>query len=140
MTEQPDLDFDAPRDPARTIAIAELITRCVRLLTYTTCHHDALTYPSELDRVLRELIEAADGMDQLIQQLGEWLAKEHRAGHVALWEESGFGRDPRRAVKQVVVQLDEAGKDLRKFAAHLRFAGNATCDMETADASGSDHA
>jgi hypothetical protein len=84
------LSTDAPPDPDYTHEVAEAFAECVRVLNHQTRHHEALEYPSEADRLVRELSSAVGRLPQLLDQVAAWLEQEAASGRIEVpsgeWE------------------------------------------------------
>lgn len=100
------------RTPA---VIADEIAERVRELNHVTRGHDALEYPGDLYSVVADLKLMADRLPQAFDQMGRWLAAEHRAGRVA----HDQGRDVSEYVGAVIEALQRAGEDATTLSASL---------------------
>ena len=102
-----DLSTGAPPSPERTLQLAETLAEIVRVLNHQTMHHEALQYPAEADRVVRELLSAAERLPQLLGQVAGWLEAEQAAGRILPVAGDYAGR-PDAAVAAARLRLDMA--------------------------------
>ena len=123
-----DLDPDTAPSPDRTIQLAEVIAEAVRVLNHQTRHHEALRYPSDADRLLRELATTAARLPQLLGQVTAWLAKEDDADRI---EMASGSRYPSAGLAADVVRLklEVAAADARRLQVSLDAAASVTSDM-----------
>ena len=70
-----DLSTDAAPSPERTRQLAETFAELARVLCHQTRHHEALRYPADADRLVRDLSAMAGRLPQLLAQAGECVAK-----------------------------------------------------------------
>ena len=136
-----DLSTDAPPCPERTLQLAEAFAEVTRVLNHQTRHHEALRYPAEADRFLREVTSAVSRLDQLLAQAGGWLEAEREAGRI---EVTGgpFGGDPGMAVVRGRLSLDQARVHLSEAVTALEAATSVTWCMaaaETGEGSSDEH-
>ena len=123
-----DLSTDTAPSPERTLLLAETLASAVRCLNHDTRHHEALRYPSEADRVIREISTAVARLPQLLAQIGAWLEAEHAAGRVTVADGDYAGR-PDAAVSAARVRLDMARGAAAMLRQELDFAASLTCDL-----------
>jgi hypothetical protein len=123
-----DLNPDAPPSPERTLQLAEALPEIVRWLNHQTRHHEALSDPSDADRVLRELATAAARLPQLLGQVTSWLHAEVYAGRVEMASGSRF---PNAGLAEDVVRLklEAAAADAGRLQKALDAAASVTSDM-----------
>ena len=79
-----DLSTAAPASPERTLQLAEALAEIVRTLNHLTRHPEALRWPSDADRLIRELATAASRLPQLLEQAAAWLAREDEAERIGI--------------------------------------------------------
>ncbi len=132
-----DLSTDTAPYPERTIQLAETMAEIVRTLNHQTRHHEALRYPSEADRLLRELSAAAARLPQLLGQVTSWLHAEVCAGRVEMALGSRFP-DAGLADDVVRLKLEAAAADARRLAKALDAAASVTSDMAARGDEGDD--
>ena len=123
-----DLSTDAPPSPERTLQLAETMAEIVRVLNHATRHHEALRYPSDADRLLRELSLAAARLPQLAGQVAAWLLAEAEAGRIEMAPGQHAG-DPSLAAELARIHLDEAASHATALHRALDAAASVTCDM-----------
>lgn len=123
-----DLSADAAPSPEHTVQLAETFAEIVRTLNHQTRHHEALRYPHEADRVLREVSCAVSRLDQLLAQSGGWLEAERAAGRIEVTGGPYAGK-PGTAVIAARVSLDEARAQLTEAVTALEAAASVTSCM-----------
>lgn len=113
------------------VQVADEIAEAVRTLNYMTGAGRSveLEYPGDLYSVVAELKIAAQRMPQLFDQMGRWLAAEHRAGRVA----HDRGQDPSEYVDAVADALRRAGEDATTLAASLDTAHEMSSGLKAND-------
>ena len=119
------LNTDGPREPGYVLEVAEGLAESVRVLAHLTRDHEALQYPSEADRLLRELASAAARIPQLLAQAARWHAAEDAAGRIEVPSGEWAGR-PGTAVTALQVRLDAARATAAALAADLEHAAQVT--------------
>lgn len=124
-----DLSTDAVPSPGRTLHLAETLASIVRCLNHDTRHREALRYPSDADRVIRELAAAASRLPQLLGQVSRWLDGEYEEGRVGL---DGSG-DVSVAVLQATARLESASQYASLLGAALDRAASLTSGMTAAE-------
>lgn len=120
-----DLSTDAPVSPERTLHLAETFAELARTLNHATMGHDALEFPAEADRVLREIGTAAGRIPQLLSQVARWTALEDGAGRIEVPSGEWAGR-PHVAVTALQVRLDAARAAAATLCADLEHAAQVT--------------
>lgn len=123
-----DLSTDAPPSPERTQQLAETAAEIIRVLNHQTGHHEALRYPSDADRLLRELSAAAHRLPQLLTQVAGWLQREDEADRVAMASGSRYP-NAALAADVVRVKLEGAAADAKRLGVALDAAAAVTSDM-----------
>lgn len=123
-----DLSTGTPSSPERTLQLAEAMAEIVRTLNHQTRHHEALRYPSDADRLLREIETAAMRLPQLLDQIGSWVVTEVDAARIEItdgeWEGNLGG-----AVTALRIRLDTARGDAEALSADLKRAASVTSTM-----------
>ena len=119
------LNADGPREPGYVLEVAEGVAEGVRVLCHLTRDHEALQYPSEADRLLRDISCAVSRLDQLLAQAGGWLDAERREGRITVTGGPYAGR-PGSAVVAAKAALDEARKRLAQGVTALEIAASVT--------------
>jgi hypothetical protein len=127
-----DLSTDAPASPERTLKLAETLAEIARVLNHTTMDHGALGFPSEADRLIREIASAAARLPQLVSQVVRWVALEDGAGRVEVPSGEWAGR-PHVAVTALQVRLDAARASAASLCADLEHAAQVTSALAEAD-------
>jgi hypothetical protein len=127
-----DLSTDAPSSPERTLQLAETFAELARVMNYATMHHEALEYPHEADRVLREIGTAVTRIPQLLDQIARWHATEDAAGRIGVPSGEWAGR-PHTAVTALQVRLDAARATAAALGQDLERAARVTSDLASAD-------
>jgi hypothetical protein len=80
MTE---LRTDGPHSPAYTREVGSSLAEAARVLNYATlAEAPGLEYPSDADRLLREVVTTLDRLPQLLGQVRAWLNAQQSAGAV----------------------------------------------------------
>lgn len=104
--------------------VAGAIAEDVRTLNYQTGAGGSVEfeYPSDLNRVLSELMTAAQRLPQLFGQMATWLAGEYAAGRVG----HDSRRDAGEYVEAVTGALSRASLDAETLAAALSSAHDAS--------------
>jgi hypothetical protein len=123
--------IDGPHSPEATLRVAGLVAEGTRYLNHATRHHEALRYPSDADRVVRELASMAGRLDQLLEQIGAWLAAEQEAGRIGM-AASEFGGGPVAAVRAVTtarLRLDAARLEAENLHGALEYAGHVLAEL-----------
>lgn len=125
-----DLSTDTAPSPERTLQLAETFAELVRVMNHQTMHHEALRYPAEADRLIREIATAAGRLPQLLEQVTRWLQQEQEAGRI----EMAGGKYPNAAVGTDVARLhlEQAAADAGRLQKSLDAATSVTCDMAAA--------
>jgi len=122
------LNTDGPREPGYVLELAEGLAEAVLTLNHITRDHAALEYPSEADRLLRDVSCAVSRLDQLLAQAGGWLEAEREAGRIDVTGGPHTGR-PGVAVTVARVSLDEARAFLSEAVTSLEAAASVTSTM-----------
>ena len=128
MTVVITLNTDGPREPGYVLEVAEGLAESVRTLNHLTRDHEALEYPSEVDRLLREVTSAVSRLDQLLAQAGNWLEAERREGRIKAAGGPYEGK-PGTAVVAVKISLDEARECLAQAVTALEAAASVTSTL-----------
>ena len=79
-----DLSTDTAPYPERTLQLAETFAELARVLNHQARHHEALRYPSDADRLIRELSTVAARLPQLFRQVSAWLNTEYEEGRIKM--------------------------------------------------------
>lgn len=125
------LNIGIPPHSEYTLEVAEALAEAVRVLNHHTMHHEALRYPSDADRVLRELSSAASRLPQLLDQIGAWLTAEHEAGCIRVPGGEWAGV-PGVAVAAVLMRMDEPRALAGALSGALDRVASVTADMAAA--------
>jgi hypothetical protein len=128
---------NGPRDPQYVLELAEGLAESVRVLCHLTRDHGALEYPSEADRLIREVSSAVHRLDQLLAQAGGWLERERREGRIGVTG-GPFTGDPGLAAVRARLSLDEARACLTPAVTALDAAASVTSCMEAREDGGDD--
>ena len=123
-----DLSTDAPPSPERTLKLAGMLAEIVRTLNHQTRHHEALEFPSEADRLIRELSSAASRLPQLLGQIGAWLDRERVAGRIEV-PAGEFAGDARLAAVTAGVRLEMASAIAAALQEALDDVARVTCNL-----------
>jgi hypothetical protein len=125
-----DLSTDAAPSPERTLQLAETFAQIARTLNHQTRHHEALKFPHEADRLIREISTAAGRLPQLLGQVSAWVNTEYEEGRVRLADAA----DPEaaRAVLSVSSRLDSASQYAGLLEQMLQRAASETSTMTVA--------
>jgi hypothetical protein len=81
---------DGPADPQYVLELANGLAEVVRSLNHQTRHHQALHYPSEADKLIREISLAVSRLPQLLEQVSGWLEAEQATGRIGVADGSGY--------------------------------------------------
>ena len=122
------LNTDGPCDPGYVLEVAEGIAEGVKVLNHLTRDHAALEYPSEADRLIRELASAAARLPQLLGQVSAWLSAEQEAGRIIVTY-GDYAGQPARAVATAAIRLDEAEAYAGNLQVVLGMAASVTSTM-----------
>lgn len=123
-----DLSTGAPPSPERTIHLAETAAEIFRVMNHATMHHEALRYPSDADRLIREIATAASRLPQLLSQAGTWLAREDEAERIEIPSGENAG-NPLLATVTAREHLETAGAIAVALQRALESAASATSAM-----------
>ena len=123
-----DLSTDAAPSPERTLQLAETMAGIVRTLNHATRHHEALKYPSDADRLIRELSLAASRLPQLLGQVSAWLEAEQAAGRIVMAAGSRYPSSV-LAAEVARMRLEQAQAHARVLQQALDAAASVTSDM-----------
>ena len=137
MTVVITLNTDGPREPGYVLEVAEGLAESVRVLCTLTRDHAALEYPSEADRLIREVSSAVHRLDQLLAQAGGWLEQERREGRIGVTG-GPFTGEPGLAAVRARLSLDEARACLTPAVTALEAAASVTSCMEAREDGGDD--
>jgi hypothetical protein len=134
LTEELTDRLGGPHADEHTAAAARLAAEAARFLNYATGPHAAegLTEPATVDRITGNLAEAASRLPQLCGQLGDYLAHEFAAGHLA----DDYGRLPYIVVGQARHDLDTAARLADTLGKALAAAQSAVSGLRTAGGEG----
>jgi hypothetical protein len=123
--------LNGPHSDEATAEAAGLVSETTRLLNYATGPHadDGLTEPGTAYRVMADLAEAARRLPQLCGQLGDYLAREFAAGHLA----DDYGRLPYLVTSQARHDLDAAAQHAAALGTALAAAQNAIAGLHLAE-------
>ena len=119
---------DAPADPATVTEYGDALPELVRALNHVTRHQSALEYPSDADRLLRNISRAASMLPQLLEQVASWLTAEVAAGRIQVAAGSCFP-DAVIAGDVARLQLEQAQAHARMLQQALDGAAGVTCDL-----------
>lgn len=122
------INIGGPRDPQYVLELAEAFAEIVRALNHITRDHEALLYPSEADRLIREVSSAASRLPQLLGQVGAWLEQERAAGRIEV-PSGEFAGDARLAVVTAGVRLEMASAIAAALQEALDDAARVTCGL-----------
>jgi hypothetical protein len=101
------LDTSAPPAPDYVLEVAEAFAECVRVMNHATRHHEALRYPSEADRLIREVSSGVIRLPQLLSQVRVWLEQEEAAGRIEV-PSGEYQGNPLLAVTTARLRLEMA--------------------------------
>lgn len=131
-----DLSTDTAPYPERTLRLAGTFAELARVLNHTTRHHEALRYPHEADRLIREVSMMAGRLPQLLQQVSAWLNTEYEEGRIRL--DSGADPEAAYAVLSVSSRLESASEYATLLRQMLERAASVTSTMGGVEESGGD--
>lgn len=115
----------APADPATVTEYGDALPELVRALNHVTMHHEALEFPSDADRLIRNAALAVSRLPQLLSQAGAWLAHEQAAGRI----EVPRGEAPATVVLAARMRLERAAQIASELQEALDFAASVTSGM-----------
>jgi len=133
-----DLSTDTAPKPEHTIQLAETMAAIVRTLNHQTRHHEALRYPAEADRLIREVSSAVSRLDQLLAQTSGWLDRERQDGRVEVTGGPHAG-NPAEAVITARLGLDWARTHLGEAVTALEAAASVTSCLAAREDSTDEH-
>lgn len=120
-----ELSPHGPHSPEYTRRVACVISDAVRVLNYATMSGaDGLQYPADVYSLTGTLSGAMHGLEQMLEQVGTFLAKELERGALAVTEGPQKGR-PGDAVWQATVDLGRAAEAAALLTEALKNAQNA---------------
>jgi hypothetical protein len=128
------LSTDGPADPHYLLEVVEAFAEAARVMNHLTLHHSALEYPSEADRLIREVSTAASRLPQLLSQAGGWLGREQAAGRITV-PAGEFWSNPAAAVSMARLRLEMASAIAAALQEALDDAASITCHLAVAEAS-----
>lgn len=126
----------APADPATVTEYGDALPELVRALNHVLLHHEAMEYPSDADRLIRNVALAASRFSQLIEQVSGWLQAEQAAGRIRTAGGSRFP-GPAIAVGVALTDLERAEAHARMLQQALDAAAAVTSDMAAVREDGS---
>lgn len=112
MTDRLHDSGSSARDDETTEQLARDLHEQVRRLNHATTGAPGLTRPATVYTVLGSLGGAAHGLGQTLDQLGEFLIREHRAGR--------FGHDQGEDLQPLIRQAGRLLQDARLLTAQLK--------------------
>lgn len=124
------IDTAGPADPRYVLELASGFAEIPRALNHLTRHHEALRYPSEVDRLIREISSGVSRLPQLLEQAGTWLDEERAAEKIGVLSSSKYAGRPDSAAIAACVRLDRARAAAADFQHWLDAAASVTCDLE----------
>jgi hypothetical protein len=119
----------APADPATVTEYGDALPELVRALNHVTSRHEALEYPPDADRLIRNLAAAASRLPQLLGQVSGWLEAEQAAGRIKMASVSQFRDAPGIAADVARQALEQAQAHARMLQQALDAAAAVTADM-----------
>jgi hypothetical protein len=122
---------DAPADPVTVTEYGDALPELVRALNHVTLHHEAMEYPSDAARLLRNLAIVAGGLPQLLGHVAQWLAAEQAEGRIGT-HGSPF-RAPLHDVEAATAYVKQAQACARMLRSALDGAAEATSRMTGGD-------
>jgi hypothetical protein len=131
VTVDLDLSTDATPSPERTLQLAETFAELARVMNHATRHHEALKFPHEADRLIREIAMAASRLPQLLQQVSAWLNTEYEEGRVTVADAAD--PDAAFAVLSVSSRLESASQYAGLLSQALQRAASVTSTMTVAE-------
>jgi hypothetical protein len=132
MSTSVTLNTDGPCDPLYVLEVAEALAEAARVLNHLTRGHECLEYPSEADRLIREVSVAAGRLPQLLGQVTRWLSDEQAAARIEMPGGEYAGR-PDLAFTAARLRLDAAAGLAGELQEMLDAAASVTCDMADVD-------
>jgi hypothetical protein len=126
MPDATGLRPDGPHSPAYTRDVGNVLAEAVRVMNYATlAEAPGLEYPSDADRLLRDVLTALDRLPQLLGQVRVWLDGQASAGAVG----HDQGQDASRSVAITGGALISASGHLATAADVLRRACEETSHL-----------
>ena len=129
-----DLNIDGPRDPDYVLEVAEAFAEAARVMNHLTRDHGALQYPSEADRLIRDVSLAVSRLPQLLEQVAGWLEAEQAAGRITMASGSPY-LSSSFAAEVARMKLEQAQAHARILQQALDAAASVTSDMAGVDGS-----
>ena len=118
----------APADPATVTEYGDALPELVRALNHVVAHHSALDYPSDADRLIRNVSLAVSRLPQLLEQVSGWLEAEQAAGRIRMASGSPFA-SASLAAEVARMKLEQAQAYARVLQQALDAATSVTSDM-----------
>ena len=131
-----DLSTGTAPSPERTLQLAETFAELARVLNHQARHHEALRYPSDADRLIRELSAAAARLPQLLRQVAAWLNAEYEEGRIRMTD--GGDKEASYAVLSASSRLESASEYAAVLCQMLEHAASVTSTMGGVEESGGD--
>ncbi|MEV1003422.1 hypothetical protein [Nonomuraea sp. NPDC050202] len=120
------LSPDGPHSSDYTREVAQAVAEGIRVLNYATRDgEDGLQWPSDVASVAGEIRAAAERLDQLTRQLGDYLAKQQSDGKLRVTHGPYKGH-PEQAVAAAQASLDQALEAAHHLAQAWRAVHNTT--------------
>ncbi|WP_143082636.1 hypothetical protein [Nonomuraea wenchangensis] len=120
------LNADGPHSSGYTLEVAQAVAEGMRVLNYATREGaDGLESPADVASVAGEIRAAAERLDQLTRQLGEFLARHQAEGELRVTHGPYEGH-PEQAVAAAQSSLDQALEAAKHLAHAWRAVHNTT--------------
>ncbi|MEV4079735.1 hypothetical protein AB0J43_05520 [Nonomuraea fuscirosea] len=120
------LNADGPHSSDYTREVAQAMSECMRVLNYATRDgEDGLEFPADVASVAGEIRAAAERLDQLTRQLGDYLSKQQSDGKLRVTHGPYEGH-PEQAGAATQASLDQALEAARHLAEAWRAVHNTT--------------
>ena len=131
MTTDISITTGAAADPATVTEYGDALPELVRALNHITRHHEAMEFPADADRLLRNLALAATRLPQLLEQVTAWLDTEQAAGGISV-PAGEYAGNPALATAAVQVNLIAAAANASALRETLDAAASVTTGMASA--------
>lgn len=128
MSYQVVLNIDGPRDPLYVLEVSEAAAEALRVLNHLTRDSASLCWPSEADRLIRDLETLARRLPQLLGQVSAWITAGQAAGQITAAAGEFRGR-PDLACAAFGQRMDSAARLAGMLEAELKAAASLTDKM-----------
>lgn len=123
-----DLCIDGPHGSEYSREVASAAAQAIRVLNHATiAGAPGLTYASDVDAIVGSLHSTAAGMEQLLRQLGVFLARLGADGRLG----DDAGKAPAERLRMARLALDVSAMTVSQLEGQLARAARETSHMQT---------